>query len=399
MGKINELLGNIKKYWNTPAEGNYVPYKEVVTIGAAGFGVNWTSHLANTIGLSASNFLVGASIGLQPMDLQIMLIIANIVGMPIAFFRGWFFDNHKMKGGKFIPVMLRTPIPIVALSTLFGIMSHVLRGWRWKLALAPLGYSPSNRVCIYSVFIAYAANLVVPRIGEVSRCVVLEQHERVPFAHSLGTLVTERLIDTFMVVSITIAATIMQWTVFKSYLSQSGFVAPDSGLLESMGGWLIVFLSALAFLVMLFLIVRKMNFWKKIRSFISQFAEGLLSLKKMDKGWLFVMETIGIWFCYFMQFYLCFFCFPFSSGLSVLAGLLLFVAGSIAVVVPTPNGAGPWHFAIISIMLLYGVSSTDAEAFALIVHSTQTLLVALLGIYALVMLQFEKRLDKKYKNL
>ncbi len=119
MKKIKGLISNIKEHWNTPAQGNYVPYKEVATIGVAGFGVNWTSYLANTIGLSASNFLVGASIGLQPVDLQIMLIIANIVGMPIAFFRGWFFDNHKMPGGKFIPVMLRTPIPIVALSTLF----------------------------------------------------------------------------------------------------------------------------------------------------------------------------------------------------------------------------------------------------------------------------------------
>lgn len=119
MGKIKHLVSNIKEHWNTPAEGNYVPYKEVATIGVAGFGVNWASHLASTIGLSASNFLVGASIGLQPMDLQIMLIIANLVGMPIAFFRGWFFDNHKMPGGKFIPIMLRTPIPIVALSTLF----------------------------------------------------------------------------------------------------------------------------------------------------------------------------------------------------------------------------------------------------------------------------------------
>ena len=86
--------------------------------------------------------------------------------------------------------------------------------------------------------------------------------------------------------------------------------------------------------------------------------------------------------------------FPFSSGLSMAAGLLLFVAGSVAVVVPTPNGAGPWHFAVISIMVLYGVSETDASVFALIVHSTQTLIVAILGIYALIMLQFKKRLNK-----
>lgn len=281
-------------------------------------------------------------------------------------------------------------------STFFGVMSHVIRGWRWRLSLAPMGYAPSRGVCVYSVFIAYAANLVIPRIGEVSRCVVLEQHEKVPFAQSLGTLVTERLIDTLMVVLITVVAVCLQWPVFCAYLDQAGFVASNDSVLASMGGWLIVLLSLVAVMVLLFLIVRKMNFWKKIRSFFVQFAEGFLSLRKMENGWLFIIETVGIWFCYFMQFYLCFFCFPFSCGLPVLAGLLLFVAGSIAVVVPTPNGAGPWHFAIISIMLLYGLESTDAEAFALIVHSTQTLLVALLGIYALVMLQFDKRLNIKH---
>ena len=111
--------------------------------------------------------------------------------------------------------------------------------------------------------------------------------------------------------------------------------------------------------------------------------------------WLFVLETVGIWFCYFMQFYLCFFYFGFCSDLTLLAGLLLFVAGSIAVVVPTPNGMGPWHFAVISIMVLYGVSSTDAEVFALIVHSTQTLLVALLGIYGIAALLLKGLRRKK----
>lgn len=119
MGKINGLISNIKKYWHTPAEGNYVPYKEVATIGIAGFGINWASTLASSIGLSANNFIVGASIGLQPMHLQIMLILANLVGLPVAIFRGWFLDNHKLPGGKFIPILLRTPIPIVLISTIF----------------------------------------------------------------------------------------------------------------------------------------------------------------------------------------------------------------------------------------------------------------------------------------
>ncbi|MBR5813308.1 MAG: flippase-like domain-containing protein [Bacteroidaceae bacterium] len=285
-----------------------------------------------------------------------------------------------------------------AWSTFFGVMSHVIRGWRWKLALEPLGYNPSSRVSVYSIFIAYAANLVIPRVGEVSRCMVLEQYEKVPFAQSLGTVVTERAIDTLMVVLLTVLAVCLQWPVFTRFLSDAGFGTGSESFFASAGGWVVVLLSLVAFVVLLYLLLRKMAFWKKIKVFISSFTEGLLFLKKSRHMWLFVLETIGIWFCYFMQFYLCFFYFQFSSELTLLAGLLLFVAGSIAVVVPTPNGAGPWHFAVISIMVLYGVSTTNASVFALIVHSTQTLLVAVLGIYALVMLQVRQYIKKTIDN-
>ncbi|MBQ5616867.1 MAG: flippase-like domain-containing protein, partial [Bacteroidaceae bacterium] len=200
----------------------------------------------------------------------------------------------------------------------------------------------------------------------------------------------ERLIDTLVVVTMTTIAVALQWNVFIEFINEVGIATPG----DNIGGWIIIILSATAIAAMLYIFLRKMSIWKKIRSFISRFSDGLLSITKMKNGWLFILETLAIWFCYFMQFYLCFFYFPFTENLSFLAGLLLFVAGSIAVVVPTPNGAGPWHFAVISIMTLYGVSETDASVFALIVHSTQTLIVAILGIYALIMLQFKKRLNK-----
>ncbi len=197
MGKINDLLAPIKKYWNTPAEGNYVPYKEVVQIGAAGFGIHWASTLANTIGLSASNFLVGASIGLQPMDLQIMLTVANLVGMPLAFFKGWLFDNHKMKGGKFIPIMLKTPVPIVLLSTIFVwlpyenwtyntkavvvwfmfmILSFLLGlyGEAWgffQQVVTPNAQERANAMSIFQILYSLAptiTNFVIPTISELT---------------------------------------------------------------------------------------------------------------------------------------------------------------------------------------------------------------------------------------
>lgn len=149
MGKIKGLLNTVKKYWDTPAEGNYVPYKEIVNLGAAGFGIHWASTLGNAIGLSAANFIVGASIGLQPVHLQIMLIIANIVGIPIGIFRGWFFDNHKLPGGKFIPIMLRTPVPIAIISTLFVWLPYENMEYWTKVVVVWIGFM------ILSVFLGF----------------------------------------------------------------------------------------------------------------------------------------------------------------------------------------------------------------------------------------------------
>ncbi len=287
-----------------------------------------------------------------------------------------------------------------AVTVFFGIMSHVIRGWRWKLTLAPLGYNPSAATCVDSVYVAYAANLVLPRVGEVSRCVVLERHEHIPFAHSLGTLVMERMLDTLMVLLITAVAVALQWPVFCEFLGETGVQMPGGAMLSSPRGWMITLMSLLAVVALCYFVLRKLAIWKKFKSFISRFMEGVLSLKRMKHGWLFVLETFGIWFCYFMQFYLCFFCFDFSSDLSLAAGLLLFVGGSIAVVVPTPNGAGPWHYVVINMMILYGVLPNDAQVFALIVHSTQTLLVAVLGLYGIAALQFRAmRANKKDKEL
>ncbi len=117
--KAKDAVNLAKEYWSVPPKGNYIPYKEVASLSGAGFGVYWTTLLASTIGLNASNFLVGASIGLRPMDLQVMLTVANLIGIPIGIFRSWYYDNHHLSGGKFLPFIKRTGFPIVLISLIF----------------------------------------------------------------------------------------------------------------------------------------------------------------------------------------------------------------------------------------------------------------------------------------
>ena len=277
------------------------------------------------------------------------------------------------------------------LTLVFGVFSHVLRGWRWKQTLAPLGAYPKTSDCVNAIFVSYAANLVVPRIGEISRCGILSKYDNVSFSKSLGTVVTERLIDTLCVALITGLTLVLQMKVFKSFFAETGTDLGSVTHLFTTASFYIILLCAVGVIILLYYLLRTLSFFEKVKGVALNVWEGILSLKNVKNKPLFVLYTFLIWLFYFLQFYLSFYCFGFSSNLGIEAGLVMFVVGSIAVVVPTPNGAGRWHFAVISMMMLYGVSKTDAGIFALLVHGIQTFLIILLGIYGVTALSFTNK--------
>lgn len=270
-------------------------------------------------------------------------------------------------------------------------LSHILRGLRWLITLEPLGYRPKTGDSIDSIFVAYASNVLVPRVGEVSRCAVLTKYDKVPFSKALGTLVAERLIDMLLVLLFVCVMLLTQLDVFLSLFAQTGTNEASFAELFSSPKTYAIIAAVVVACVVLWLLLKKTRLYAKVKQAIGGFVDGLLSLKTMNRKGLFLLYTIGIWVGYFLEFYLAFFCFPFTAELTVVQGLVIFAAISLAIVIPTPNGAGPWHFVVISMMTLYGVSNTDASSFALIVHTFQTLGVIMLGAYGWVALQVRNR--------
>ena len=279
----------------------------------------------------------------------------------------------------------------IALSLVFGVFANLFRGWRWKLALEPLGEYPKTANCVYAIFISYASNLVIPRVGEVTRCGVLSKYDGVSFSKSLGTVVSERMIDTLCVGLITGAVLLMQMPVFADFFAETGTnVGKYAEVLTSAHFYLII-LCVLAILVLVFFLVRNIALFAKLKGIIQNVWQGIVALKDIRQIPLYLFYTLGIWGCYFLEFYLAFYAFGFSAHLGITAGMVMFVVGTLAVVVPTPNGAGPWHFAVMTMMMLYGVGKEDAGIFALLVHGIQTFLLILLGIYGLSALPFTNK--------
>jgi uncharacterized protein (TIRG00374 family) len=274
------------------------------------------------------------------------------------------------------------------LSFPFGILAQLFRGWRWRQTLEPVGERPRMSTSVHAIFLSYAASLVIPRVGEFTRCGVLTRYDDVSFPKALGTVVTERAIDSLLVMGITAIVILLEMSTFGTFFQKTGTNLHDILHGFSWTGYLVVAICAVAMLVLLHYLLRKLSIYNKVRATLSGIWQGVISLKDVKNIPLFIFFTVGIWLSYFLHYYLTFFCFDFTAELGLGCVLVTFIVGSIAVIVPTPNGAGPWHFAVKTMLILYGVADVHALYFVLIVHTVQTMLVVALGIYAWLALNF-----------
>ncbi|MDO4950385.1 MAG: lysylphosphatidylglycerol synthase transmembrane domain-containing protein [Bacteroidales bacterium] len=274
----------------------------------------------------------------------------------------------------------------ILLSFIPGTFSHLFRAWRWKLTLSPLGEHPRTSTTINSIFFSYASSLIVPRIGEVARCGILQRYEGTSFAKSLGTVVTERIVDVIFMLLLIVATIVVQMPMFVRFFSLTG---------TNIDGWPALFTSWQLYLVLAGTIGVACVAWrilrKRLSPFFSNIWTGITSIRRVSHPWLFVLYSVGIWVSFYLEFYIAFFAFPFTATIPPLTAVAIFTAGTMAVLVPTPNGAGPWHFAVITMMGFFGIARTDAATFALLVHSVQTALMMALGVYSVVALLMSRK--------
>lgn len=286
-------------------------------------------------------------------------------------------------------------------SLIFGVVPQVFRALRWQMTLRPMGEFARSRTCINAIFLSYAASLIIPRVGEVTRCGTLKKVDDISFSKSIGTVVTERLVDSLIMLVIAATAFLSQLPVFLKFIDETG--ADFHSLVHrfSSMGYLVTILCIVLALAICGSLLFRYKMFAQSREKVLGIWEGIRSLRHVERPWLYWFYSVGIWVGYFLHFYLAFFCFDFTAGINPWAALLIFSIGSFAVLVPTPNGAGSWHFAVKTMLVLYGVAEAPAVMFALVVHTIQTGLVILLGAWGwadLTRIEVIKPASEKCKN-
>ena len=329
-------------------------------------------------------------------------IVSNLVkyGIPILISVGlaWFlYNNVDIEA---IKTSLRQDVnywwfvPVIVVS----IFSHIFRALRWRLQLRAINIDAPLWVLVNSIFGTYFVNLVFPRLGEVWRTGYIAQRQKAPFATVLGSMVGDRLSDTVTVGLLTLVTFFLAQDAFFKFFDARG----DGG--STAASWTMVALVVacvlgLVAMIWLYRSTSQNKIIAKLRGILHDLWDGFAAIAHMDGKWMFLLYTILIWGCYFLQLYIASKAFTFTADLGVLPVLVLFVLSSLGMAVPSNGGLGPWQFAIIFGLSLYGVGAfppstpydAQASAFAWLVWGIQQLLIIVLGIYAFASIALDKK--------
>jgi hypothetical protein len=276
---------------------------------------------------------------------------------------------------------------------IFSCLSHYLRGLRWNMLIESLGYKTSAFNSFYAVSIGYLANTAVPRLGEVTRCSILSKTQEAPLDALLGTVVLERIIDVLTVLILLFIVIGIEFEVFGSFFlnligSKFGFFV-EHWIWVSLGSILLC-IAGILFVKFWFEKLKSIPGLGKLLGFLEGMWTGLLSIKKLNRPFLFVFYSFFIWGMYLLVTITAFKCLAPTNNLGFGEGLAVLVAGGFGMAAPTPGGIGSYHLLVSEVLTLFQISKADGLAAATLNHLSQTLFLIILGSFSFLMLFLRK---------
>ena len=281
----------------------------------------------------------------------------------------------------------------IVVSMFLGLLSHVSRAVRWKMLLKPLGYNPRLSNTFFAVMIGYLANYALPRLGEVSRCGILNKYEKIPFTESFGTVIAERAIDLICLTLIFCLTLFIQLNKIINLANEKIFYPLNEKIhsLSNNHSFIIIYMAVImATILTLLLFFRKKiksSVFDKFKGLLLGFWNGLKTIKSIKSPGRFVFHSVLIWCLYYFSLHVCFFSFEETRGLTIGQGLAVFIFGSIGVVF-VPGGTGAYQKLVIDTLTspLATITFSVAFAFAWIVWTSQLILLVGIGVISLLLL-------------
>ncbi|OQZ01981.1 MAG: hypothetical protein B6D35_01985 [Candidatus Brocadia sp. UTAMX2] len=288
-------------------------------------------------------------------------------------------------------------IPTIVLTLLV----YVVRAIRWRGLLSHIKLiSVLNLLSV--TCIGFMANNVLPaRVGEVLRPFILTKKENIKFSTSFATVIMERIFDMLGLILFTVVVIALlphpsapqPNTLASVSANQVGVV--NESILPSLKKWTEVFAAlGVITLASLFSVVMKPDFFRQLLSkfcfflphtlkdrilgMYESFVYGLKILEdKTQAGWAMAL-SIFIWILGGAEIYLL--GFSFHMHLPFVAACLVAVCLALAVALPqAPGYIGVFHIAVLKSLHLFGIETTAAQSYAIVLWAISILPSTIMG--------------------
>jgi glycosyltransferase 2 family protein len=272
------------------------------------------------------------------------------------------------------------------LGVLFQGLSHITRAERWGMLVDSLGKNTRFTNRLLSILVAYFANLGFPRIGEFVRAATLAKYEKLSVEKVMGTVVTDRLTDSVMMLLFMALAIGWEGDLILGYFGK-----------QSPGGntgkiFMMIILGIIGFVI-----YKRIDAWyvsgnapnwiSKPWRILKGIIEGVSSVFRLKRPIYYLFLSFGIWMFFLISNYCCMKSFGPTAHLPVSAALIVFVFSALGMSIPSPGGMGTFHAMVIAALALYGVNGNDGFSFANICFfSISIIFHSVVGIMALILL-------------
>jgi uncharacterized protein (TIRG00374 family) len=283
-------------------------------------------------------------------------------------------------------------VPVIMLL----LLSNWFRSLRWRQIIEPLGYKPPVFDLLCGLLLGYLTNQVIPRAGEIVRCTVISREEKIPLEKLIGTVIIERSLDVVCLFLLALGVFLMEYEYINTYIIDI-LHAIKSNLQHGVQSRTFVFVLitlVIAFFC-IYLLARKNVKWTNFFSRIfGGVWEGLVSIRKVNNKFLFIVYTILIWACYSIAVWIGCFAMHETTHLKLSTAVALLVSGSFGIIL-TPGGLGAYPYAIQKTLYFYGIHKNIAIAFGWMLWLIQFLFTITFGLLAYIALNERNKKNEK----
>ena len=325
-----------------------------------------------------------------------------IFSIGLGVYLTWYlFDKMTTEDIAVFKKTIRNANPwYIILSLLLAFVSYISRAYRWGLTLQPVGYYSTLKNQYHSLMIGYLVNMTIPRAGEFTRSLMLKRSDNIPVAGSFGTIVTERIIDMLILLTISFLSIFLNKAEASAIISdlKKGFFGATQNT-ENTGNsgylWLGV---GLVIIIAVIFLNKKIK--SKILGFLKSLKEGLLSIFKMKKIGSYILHTFLIWGSYLIMFALPFWAIDATAQVPISGMFLAFIFGAVGISFTNGGmGAYPLLIGITTAYYINASGGSDAlavgNALGMVIWATQTIFLILLGLISLVLMPRKYNTDEK----